>query len=86
VDRCRALLLYPHKLTNPSLPQNGRTDYGGALRHIDPMVCAVDAVAMQLFQLFHIDHIMELGSDKIDFTNPETWCVMFMLWSLSPVL
>ncbi|GAQ92565.1 putative Transcription activator [Klebsormidium nitens] len=48
--------------------KNGRLEYFGGIRHMQVEQCAVGAVAMQLFQTFHL-----LGADAPDFSSRESW-------------
>ncbi|GAQ91375.1 hypothetical protein KFL_007750010 [Klebsormidium nitens] len=48
--------------------KNGRLEYFGGIRHMQVEQCAVGAVAMQLFQTFHL-----LGAGVPDFSSRESW-------------
>jgi hypothetical protein len=50
--------------------QNGRLEYFGGVRHKEVEECAVGAIAMQLFQTFHI---LAPGT-KPDFSSRNAWC------------
>lgn len=59
--------------------RHGRIDFHAAVRHCFPELCAIGAVAMQLFSQFHIANIQRPDFAP-DFDSPQASDVGFRAW------